>query len=102
MRAFGIELVDEVIEAVLLLQAVLAWRAGGFLLQGQMHAFVAAVLLRPARLDAFDGDAKPQPPDRELGEAEQGIGTGEGNAVVGADGDWQSALGEQLFEGRKG
>jgi len=27
-------------------------------------------------LDAFDRDAEPQPPDRELGEIEQRIGTG--------------------------
>ena len=86
MRPFGIELVHEGVEAGLLLQAVHAWRAGGFLLQGEVHALVAAVLLRMAGLDALDGDAEPQPPDRELGEVEQGIGTGEGDAVVGADG----------------
>ena len=36
-------------------------------------------------LDAFDGDAQPQPPDRELGEVEQRVGRGEGRAVVRAD-----------------
>ena len=84
----------EGVEASLLLQAVHARRAGGFLLQGEMHALMAAVLLRLARLDALDGDAEPEPPDRELGEVEQGIGTGEGDAVVGADGPRQPAFGK--------
>src|SRR5262249_20815115 len=51
-----------------------------------MHAFMAAVLLRVTGLDALDLDAEPEPPDRELGEVEEGIRTGEGDAIVGADG----------------
>jgi hypothetical protein len=61
VRAFGVELVHEGIELCLLLQR--ARRAGGLFLQGQVHALVAAVLLRMAGLDALDGDAQPQPPD---------------------------------------
>ena len=60
MRTFGVELVNEGIKAVLLLQAVKAWRPCCFLLQGQVHALVAAVLLRMARLDALDRDAEPE------------------------------------------
>jgi hypothetical protein len=67
-----------------------------------VHALVAAVLLRVARLDALDGDAQAQPPDGELGEIEQGIGAGEGHAVVGADGARQAALAEELLEGCDG
>lgn len=86
MRPFGIELVDEGIEAGLLLQAIEACRASGFLFQGEMHALIAAVLLRLTGLDAFDSDAQSQPPDRELRQIEETIGAGEGDAIVGADG----------------
>ena len=102
MRSLGVELVHEGVEAGLLLEAVAAWRAGGFLLQGEVHALVAAVLLGTAWLDAFDGDAEAEPPDRELGEVEQSIGTGEGDAVVGADGERQAAFGKQPLEGGEG
>ena len=57
---------DEVIELGLLLQEAAGGRFGGLQLEGQVHALVAAVLLRVAGFDAFDGDAKPEPPDREL------------------------------------
>jgi hypothetical protein len=47
---------DELIEAALLLQEVEGCRLGSFLLQGEVHALVPAVLLRVARLDALDAD----------------------------------------------
>ena len=65
----------------------------------QVHALVAAVLLRVARLDALDGDAEPEPPDREPGEVVEPVGAGEGNAVVGADGGGQAAFPEQALKG---
>src|ERR1051325_6234616 len=99
MRPFGIELADKGVEAFLLLQAVGAWRTGCFLLKGEMHALVTAVLLRMAWLDALDCNAEPEPPDRELREMEQGIGTGKGHAVVGADGQRQTTLAEQPLKG---
>src|ERR1700759_3442322 len=71
--------------------------ACGFLLQGQVHAFVAAVLLRPAGLYAFDRDAEAQPPDRELGEGEQGVGTRERPAISGTNGEGQAARSNELL-----
>ena len=47
---------NDAIKTVLLLQEVIAGWTGGLLLAGQVHAFVAAVLLAMARLDTFDGN----------------------------------------------
>ncbi len=62
MGPLGVEFVDEFIEAGLLLQAVHARWPCCFLFQGQMHAFMTAVLLRMAGFDTFERDAKSQPP----------------------------------------
>ena len=59
MRPLVVVFVDEAIEPGLLLQEVLPGRFGGFLLQGQMHAFMPAVLLRLSGLDALERDPKP-------------------------------------------
>jgi hypothetical protein len=58
VRPFDVELAEEGIEAFLLLQAVEAWR--------EVHAFMAAVLLRMTWLDPLDRNAEPEPPHREL------------------------------------
>ena len=99
MEALDVEFVDEGVEAGLLLRAVPAGRSGGLPLEGQVHVLVAGVLLGLARLDAFDGDAQPEPPHEELGEA---VGDGEGQAVVGTDGLGQAALAKKLHEGLEG
>ena len=67
MGPLVIEFLDEVIELGLLLEHVGAGGPGGFLLEGEVHAFMATVLLRMTRFDALDADAQPQPPDGELG-----------------------------------
>jgi hypothetical protein len=61
---------DEVIELGLLLQEVFGGRLGGLQLQGQVHALVAAVLLRIAGLDPLDFDTEPEPPDRQPAQSE--------------------------------
>lgn len=78
--------VDERIEAFLLLQEVERRRFGGFLLLGQMHALVAAILLRVARLDPLDGDPQPQPPHCQTRQTEEGCSGAEGDTVVRPDG----------------
>src|SRR5947209_1794661 len=61
MRSLVVVLLDERIEARLLLQDVRPGRLGRFLFQRQMHALVPAVLLRMPGCDAFDLDAESQP-----------------------------------------
>lgn len=50
MRPLIVEAVDEVVEPGLLLKEIGACRFGGFVLQSEVHAFMASVLLRAARL----------------------------------------------------
>lgn len=65
MRPLFIDLVQEAVEAVLLLQAIEPWR-GRFLLEGEVHPLMTSVLLWMAWFDALDGDAEPEPPHRQL------------------------------------
>jgi hypothetical protein len=62
MRSLPVVVVGKVIKAGLLLQEVLGSGPGGLVLQGQMHALMATVLLGMTRLDALDLDAESQPP----------------------------------------
>src|SRR5947207_7763039 len=66
MGPFSIELADEGVEAFLLLQAVGARRAGRFPLEREMHALMAAILLRMARFNPLDPNTEPEPPHRQL------------------------------------
>src|SRR6266446_1237434 len=66
-----------------------------------MHAFMAAVLLRMARLDSLDGNAEPQPPNSESAQVEETIGRGEGHAIVGTNGLRQAAFLKQALKGSK-
>jgi hypothetical protein len=70
------------IELGLLLQDIAARGTSRFLLQGQMHAFMPAVLLRMTGLDALDRDAQSQPPHRKPGELKQSMRRSEGDAIV--------------------
>src|SRR5499433_4371641 len=66
-----------------------------------MHAFMATVLLRMARLDTLDRDAEPEPPDGQPTQVEQTIRRGKGNAVVGTNGMGQAAFLEKALKGCK-
>ena len=96
MWPFGIEFLDKVVETGLLLQTVDSGRSSGFFLQRQMHTFMAAVLLRVARLDALDGDAEAEPPHREFGELKRAFGVANGTPLSdriawGKPRSWKSA-----------
>ena len=92
MRPLVVVDTGEGLEASLLLQEVLSGRLGGFLLQGQVHTFVPAVLLWMSRFDALDRDPQTQPPHRQFAQAEEGAGAGEGDTVVAADGARQAIV----------
>src|SRR2546430_493778 len=87
-----VEDLDELVEPSLLLQKIGSRRLGGFSLQGQMHALMAAGLLRMTRLDPFNANTEPEPPDRKFAQVKQGMGGSEGHAVVAADVGRQAAL----------
>src|SRR2546430_226042 len=91
VRPLVVEDLDELVEPSLLLQKIGSRRLGGFSLQGQMHALMAAVLLRMTRLDPFNANTQPEPPDRQVAHVKQGMGGSEGHAVVAADGWRQGA-----------
>src|SRR6266849_3789175 len=63
-----------------------------------MHAFMAAGLLGMARLDPFNANPQPEPPDREFAQVEQGMRGSERNAVVAADVGRQAALLKKPFK----
>ena len=58
MWTFVVEDVYKVIEPSLLLKKIGGGKLDGFFLQGEMHSFVAAILLGMARADAFNADAQ--------------------------------------------
>ena len=84
MRADVVEDVAEVVEVALLGTEVCLRRSSGFALEGSMHSFVTAVLLRLTRFDGLRTDAEPDPPGAQTCEASEADGS-EGRTVVGAD-----------------
>ena len=102
MRPFVVVAIEEMVELRLLLQEVLRRRPGGFFLQRQMHALVAAILLGMTGLDTLDVDAESQPPNGQFAQAVQRVRAGEWHAVVGADGFGQAEFFEHALEHAEG
>lgn len=73
MRPLGVELVDEGVEAFLLLDGVAGGRPGGMLLQGEVHALASTVLLGVSEFDALEPQAEAEPPAGELGQTEEAV-----------------------------
>jgi hypothetical protein len=69
MGPLPVEALDERVEACLLLQDVRRGRLGGFLLQREMHALVATVILRVSGFAPLDLNTQAEPPNRQLAEA---------------------------------
>src|SRR6266446_1749486 len=67
-------------------------------LEGPMHPFVGAVLLRTGGQNPLVLNAQPDPPHVELREAVDAAG-GERHAVVGANGPRQPVLAKEAIEG---
>ena len=62
---------------------------------------MAAILLRMARLDAFDANAEAKPPDGEFAQIEQSVRGSKGHAVVTADVGGQATLLEKPLKHRE-
>src|SRR5271170_51153 len=63
-----------------------------------MHALMTAILLGMTRLDPFDADTEPEPPDRQFAQVEQGLGGSKGNTIIATDAGRQAALFKKPFK----
>src|SRR5262245_3388354 len=101
MGPFGIELIDESVEAPLLTTHRRCGRAGCFLFEGLVHPLVASVLRWPAWLDELGKDPQPNPPDRQSTQSADGCRRKRG-AVIGADDSGKPEFLEDSLEDRLG
>ena len=85
VRSGEVEVIPELVESPLLGGHVRPGWPGGLPLQGPVHPFVGAVLLRARGLDPLVADSEPHPPGVELTQPVD-ADRGEGGAVVAPDG----------------
>src|SRR5690349_15754782 len=97
MRPFGVEVVTELIEALLLLLEGLLRRTCGLGLQRAMHPLVSAVLFGMSWHNPLDADAKTNPPERQSGESAQAR-RAERTAVVRENGPRKAVLAKDALE----
>lgn len=91
VRSLFVVVDAETVKEFLLRLPVRRRRMSDCLLEGAVHPFVAAVLLRLPRLDAFRQNAQSNPPRKQARQAARAR-AGEGSAVVGADATGQADL----------
>lgn len=99
MRTLVVEEPPMRIEAPLLRAWGARGRGAGVLLQRQMKALMAAILLRRPGRDAVEGNAQLQPPHRELGQAARAR-RGKGRPVIAAQRPRQSVLAKGALQPR--
>jgi hypothetical protein len=99
VRALGVELLAEGVEAALLGALIGPGRPSGGGLERPMHALVSGILLRVAGLDELGVNAAPEEPHAELGEPGQRA-AGKRRAIVGADPLGQAVVLEEPGEHR--
>src|SRR6266851_912031 len=97
MRPLVIELVAEVIEALLLGSERGGRRLGGFCREGLVHAFMPPVLLGLARHDAHWRNAQLDPPHRQSAQA-AGRQRGKRRTIIGEQYLRQAALAKEPLE----
>ena len=102
MRTLLVEDVHELVEAGLLLEEVGGGRFRGLFFQGEMHAFVAAILLRMAGLDTLNANAEAKPPDGKFAEVEQSMGRCKRDTIVAADVSRQATFLKQPLKDSEG
>src|SRR5664280_569223 len=82
MRTFGIVFLPEGIKSFLLGLKILPRGNGSFFLEGTVHSFVLAILLRLAGFYLFRIDTQLDPPDRKRRESPD-CARGKGYSVIG-------------------
>ena len=98
MRTFGIVFLPEGIKSFLLGLKILSRGNGSFFLEGTVHSFVLAILLRFAGFYLFGINAQLDPPDRKGGKSPDGTGS-KGHPVVGPYSLWQAIVIEKPGNG---
>ena len=94
---FVVVVFSENIETLLLLQYRFCRRLEGVFFESAVHAFVTTILLRFSRPNALRGNAVLNPHDRQARQP-QATCAGKGNAVVSANGVWQTIVFKGGFE----
>src|SRR5438045_669262 len=92
MRALGIKFFDEIIKAHLLLQNIFSGRSYCFFFECEMHSLVSAVLFRMSWFNAFDFNAKSEPPNGEFTQTKKRIRRRKRHAIICTNGSRKTVI----------